>query len=76
MIKDLIPKDEEKRLRDMFTDFDEDGNGTLDRDEILKGLTSIYGYEKAISETERIFKFVDTDNSGQINFQEFKTGFV
>lgn len=52
----------------MFTEFDEDGNGTLDRDEIFKGLSGMYGPEKARLETNRLFKCVDIDNSGDINF--------
>ena len=47
MIKQLLPKDEEKRLRKMFSEFDNDGNGTIDRVEIQKGLTSLYGEKKA-----------------------------
>lgn len=41
------------------------------------GLKSIYGSaEKAKVETDRIFKYVDSDNSGYISFHEFKTAFV
>jgi len=68
MISKMLPKEEEKRLRDMFTQIDEDGDGTLDRDEILRGMIMLYGEEKALTEVDRIFSVADTDQSGKIDF--------
>lgn len=76
MISKLLPKDEEKRLRDMFTLIDEDGNGNLDQDELLRGMTQLYGEQKAKQEVKRIFEIADTDQSGCIDFSEFKMAFV
>ena len=49
---------------------DTDGNGTLDREEILTGLTRLYGEEKAKMELERILKtFDDVDEENlQLDF--------
>lgn len=68
MISKMLPKEEEKRLRDMFTEIDKDGDGTLDRDEILEGMIGLYGEEKAHEEVERIFRVADTDHSGVLDF--------
>lgn len=42
MINNLLPKKDEKELRQMFIDYDKDGSGTLDKDEIISGLSIIY----------------------------------
>ena len=67
----MVSKEEEHRLRKVFEQLDADGNGNLDYDELLRGLTSLYGEEYAKSETERIFTLVDGDKSGQIEFSEY-----
>lgn len=68
----------------MFNVFDEDLGGTLDRKETSKLLqSSIYGLVKLaglplpskIRVTEfitEIFKQIDEDGSGQVEYQEFK----
>ena len=76
MIQSLMPQEEENRLREMFQQYDIDGDGTLEREEILEGMTKIYGEEKAIIEVDRIFCIADQDGSGKIDFTEFKTAFV
>lgn len=47
MIQSLLPKEEEKRLKKMFKQIDEDNSGQIDRDELLVGMTTLYGEEKA-----------------------------
>lgn len=76
MIQNLLPKNEELRLKKMFENIDEDGDGTLDRDELLKGMTELYNEEVAIKEVKRIFDAADIDNSGRLDFTEFKCAFV
>lgn len=43
---------------------------------MLKGYTKYFGPEIAQTETARIFKLVDVDNSGEIDFSEFVTATV
>lgn len=43
---------------------------------MLKGYTQFFGEEFAEEETDRIFKVVDADNSGEIDFAEFVTATV
>lgn len=52
----------------MFFTIDADGDGTLEREEVLDGMTQLYGEEKARQEVERIFEIADTDGSGRIDF--------
>lgn len=67
----MVSKDEEDRLRKVFEQLDEDGNGTLEYQELLHGLTNLYGEEYAKTETDRMFKLIDTDNNGTIEFTEY-----
>ena len=43
----------------------------LQYDELLKGLTDVYGDTVGQMECDRIFKAVDADGSGEIGLQEF-----
>lgn len=60
----------------MFIALDENQDGYLQYDELLKGLTEIYGEESAKEEVDRIFALVDVDHSGEIDFSEFVTASV
>ena len=55
---------------------DENGDGKLQYDEVLKGYTKYFGAELAETETKRIFALVDVDNSGELDFSEFVTATV
>lgn len=77
MIQNLLPKDEEKRLKDMFLQIDTDKSGQIDRDELLEGMAKLHGSSvKAKDEVDRIFQYADADGSGKISFSEFKSAFV
>lgn len=71
MTQSMVSKEEEQRLRKVFLQLDNDGNGYLEYDELLKGLTAIYGADYAKEETNRIFALVDVDHSGKIDFSEY-----
>lgn len=71
MVQTMISKEEEQRLRKVFVSLDTDGDGFLEYDELLKGLTAVYGESYAKSETDRVFALVDVDHSGQIDFSEY-----
>ena len=71
MVQQMVSKDEEARLKKIFTQLDDDGNGFLEYNELLTGLTRIYGKEYAEKEVKRIFDLVDQDHSGQIDFSEY-----
>lgn len=64
--------DEEiEKLRTIFKEFDENGDGHLSREELTKGLMRVMDKEDAEKETQRIMNLVDTDGNGTIEFSEF-----
>ena len=54
---------------------DKNKDGKLQYDELIEGYAEYYG-EFAQTEVDRIFKLVDVDNSGEIDFSEFVTATV
>ena len=50
---------------------DTDGNGTLDRDEVLIGYEEHFGMPISEEQVDAMFKAVDIDNSGTIDYSEF-----
>ena len=65
--------DEEARsamLKGTFERFDADGNGVLDRGEFKRMCRSIKLDAKP-KQLEEYFKEIDTDKSGEIDFEEF-----
>ena len=64
----MSPEDVEK-LYHQFLRIDRDGNGVIDRSELLE-LEAIKGNPLAA----RLLELFDTDNSGDLNFSEFVAG--
>ena len=74
MVTQLADKEEQKRLRDSFTQFDKDGNGFIELDEFLDAYKVMYPHmdpEDLITEATKIFKQADTDGSGSLDFGEW-----
>ena len=59
----------------MFQTLDKNKDGKLQYDELLSGYEEFYG-DFAKEEVDKIFKLVDVDNSGEIDFSEFVTATV
>jgi calcium-dependent protein kinase len=55
----------------MFMAFDENGDGKLSKEELIKGYTSLVGEQRAHEEVNRIMEAVDADESGFIDYSEF-----
>ena len=75
--KMLIGKDKIEVMRRAFQSYDKDGNGVLDRDEIMDLLTTHFqeqGIKKKPQEAdiENFFAQLDEDHSGEIDFEEFQ----
>lgn len=62
-------RDEIERLRKRFMKLDQDSNGSIDRDEFMQ-IPGVASNPLA----GRIMEVFDTDNSGDVDFQEFITG--
>ena len=54
----------------VFAAFDEDGGGTIDKEEFRKGLQKI-GVQMSESEIDLVWPFFDMDGSGDISLKEF-----
>ncbi|ESN96702.1 hypothetical protein HELRODRAFT_156044 [Helobdella robusta] len=54
----------------VFKTFDDNGNKKLDKEELASGLQE-FGMSMSKSEVDQLFNYLDKDNSGSINFDEF-----
>ena len=64
-------------MRRAFKSYDKDGNGVLDRDEIIDLLTNHFkeqGIKKkpSMADVDEFFNQLDDDHSGEVEFDEFK----
>lgn len=75
MVQNMITKEEISKLQQVFQALDKNKDGKLQYDELLSGYEEFYG-EFAKEEVDRIFRLVDVDNSGEIDFSEFVTATV
>ena len=75
MVQQMVTKEEIARLQGVFHKLDENKDGKLQYEELLKGYEEFYG-EFAQEEVDRIFKMVDVGHSGEIDFSEFVTATV
>ena len=71
----MVTKEEVARLQQVFHKLDKNQDGMLQYEELLDGYEEFYG-DFAKAEVDRIFKLVDVDNSGEIDFSEFVTATV
>ena len=55
----------------VYTQFDVDGNGTLDADEILIGIKKVLGVVFSKDEVREFTNHLDEDHSGDIDRSEF-----
>jgi len=67
----LMGKQERDNLSKVFKAFDANGDGKLSMEEVKNGYLNHYGRIMSDAEVEAMFKAVDTDNSGFIDYSEF-----
>lgn len=67
----LTSKEEKKDLEKIFRAMDKDGNGQLDKDEILQGYEEHFGIPISEETVDAMFKAVDIDGNGSIDYTEF-----
>ena len=66
----LDPEEEKEELRDAFKTLDADGDGFLSASELRNVLTSM-GEPLTDKEVDEMFRLVDINNDGKLNFAEF-----
>ena len=66
-----ILREHKVKLIDLFREWDDDGNGALDKKELRKAVAAL-GYEAPKADVDTLFDAIDTDNSGWIEFYELK----
>ena len=68
-IASRLSEEEVKKLKENFQKIDTNGDGMLSLDEVKKAISQNKGI--SLSNVEQIFKSIDTDNSGNIDYTEF-----
>ena len=79
MSSHMATKKQQRELKISFDQFDENGDGMIQRDEFLKAYRSQYPDKDVASVDERansIFDKADTDGSGAIDFGEWCTATI
>lgn len=67
----LTHKEEKKDLEKIFKLMDKDGNGSLDKQEVLEGYEEHFGIQMTEETVDAMFKAVDIDGNGSIDYTEF-----
>ena len=68
-IASRLSEEEVKKLKENFQKIDNNGDGMLSLEEVKKAISHNKGI--SLSNVEQIFKSIDTDNSGNIDYTEF-----
>ena len=62
-------KNEEKKLREMFSTFDTNKDGQLSREELISGYIMLFGNEDiATMEVDKIMKHYDVNHNGLLDY--------
>jgi len=67
----LTSKEETEDLEKIFKQIDENGDGQLSKDEILKGYSEATGIPISEEEVDKMFEEIDLDKNGTIDYTEF-----
>ena len=60
-------------IKSLFNSWDKDGNSHLDAEEIIHGIEKDFSISLKREETISLSKYLDKNNDGRIDFDEFKT---
>ncbi|CAD8156398.1 unnamed protein product [Paramecium octaurelia] len=67
----LMSDEDKKKLMDEFMKFDLNNDGQLSKEELLSVYSRTLPHDRALKEVNNIFKKIDANGSGKIDYQEF-----
>jgi calcium-dependent protein kinase len=67
----MFSRTKKEELAKVFKQLDVNGDGKLSADEVKNGLNNHFGIQILDNEVQNLFKNVDTDQSGYIDYTEF-----
>ena len=65
--------EEIKNLKEEFDKIDDNKDGMISREELIKCMETLHPHEEAVKKANEIFEEIDFNNDGSINFSEFLT---
>ena len=71
LVQNLSTDEEHKKLLELFESLDKDGNGMLNKEELIQGYQNMLNAADAAKAVERIMQIVDINKSGSIDYMEF-----
>ena len=71
IVHNLISRNMTKELRKCFIQFDTNGDGRLDKEELINGLKRVDTHENLEQEVDRVMNIIDVDGNGFIEYEEF-----
>ena len=69
----MSQNEEVQKLKEEFDKIDNNKDGVISREELVKCMESLYPHEEAVKKANEIFEEIDFNNDGTINFSEFLT---
>lgn len=70
-VTSLVQEVSEDMMRMVFEEFDEDGNGVIEPEELRIKLSEWTGKDLSLEETKKIIAQVDVNGDGVVDFEEF-----
>ena len=71
IVHNLISRNMTKELRKCFIQFDTNGDGRLDKQELIHGLQQVDTKKNLEQEVDRVMNIIDVDGNGFIEYEEF-----
>ena len=65
--------EEIKKLKEEFDKIDDNKDGMISREELIKCMETLHPHEEAVKKANEIFEEIDFNNDGSINFSELLT---
>lgn len=70
-------EEEKKEILQVFQSLDLDGDGSLNKEELIEGYRRLLGKNKEVEEkVEKVLSFLDTNNNGSLDYSEFLIGTI